>query len=123
MPSQENYIGQELRRARESLNPKPTQKVVAEQVGRSTIWYKRIESGSLRPTIDKLNEIVTVLGIDPEITDSMAETIRSKRDRNRTPSEDETVTALYVTSQGTRLPFRTGQQITFNEFADALNSL
>ena len=42
-----------------------TQDYVAQQLGLSTRAYSKIESGETQLTINRLNEIASILGIDP----------------------------------------------------------
>jgi transcriptional regulator with XRE-family HTH domain len=42
-----------------------TQEYVAQQLGLSTRAYSKIETGETQLTINRLNEIATILGVDP----------------------------------------------------------
>jgi transcriptional regulator with XRE-family HTH domain len=42
-----------------------TQEYVAQQLGLSTRAYSKIETGETQLTINRLNEISTILGVDP----------------------------------------------------------
>ena len=42
-----------------------TQEYVAQQLGLSTRVYSKIETGETQLTINRLNEIATILGVDP----------------------------------------------------------
>jgi transcriptional regulator with XRE-family HTH domain len=42
-----------------------TQEHVAQQLGLSTRAYSKIETGETQLTINRLNEIATILGVDP----------------------------------------------------------
>ena len=55
-------IGQRIKVAREKSGQ--TQEVVAEKADITVVYLSKIENGKVRPTLDTLNEICTVINCD-----------------------------------------------------------